>query len=295
MWKPALAESLHPLLRRFPHVVPMHTTDLAAGGGDALVASYNIHKCVGQDGLFSPPRIMSVIGEIGADIIALQEVDQRFGERVGLLDLAVLRDRCGLVPIPLRPTRKGHGWHGNLVLCREGVVKAARQMALPGVEPRGALIVDLELPVGPLRIIAAHLGLLRRSRALQVEAILSAVGADQHVPTLFLGDLNEWRLGARSSLRALEDSFHAPAPMLPSFPAGFPILALDRIMGNLPGLVARAAVHNTALARTASDHLPVKAWVHVVGASQGGEPPRPATSAQKTADPDFVPAGAFRP
>jgi endonuclease/exonuclease/phosphatase family metal-dependent hydrolase len=136
-------------------------------------------------------------------------------------------------------------------------------MALPGVEPRGALIVDLMLPPGPLRIIAAHLGLLRRSRALQVEAILSAVGADHEVPTLFLGDLNEWRLGAKSSLRALEDSFHTPASHLPSFPAGFPILALDRIMGNLPGLVACTAVHDTPLSRTASDHLPVKAWVHL--------------------------------
>lgn len=263
MWKPALAESLHPILRRSPHVVEMPGEAHHEATGDALIASYNIHKCIGQDGKFSPDRTMAVIGEIDADIIALQEVDQRFGERIGLLDMQILRDNCGLVPIPLKPTRNGHGWHGNLVLCREGMVQSARQMALPGVEPRGALIVDLMLKGGPLRIIAAHLGLLRRSRALQVEAILSVVAADQHVPTLFAGDLNEWRIGARSSLRALEDSFHVPSPLLPSFPAGFPILALDRIMGNRANLVACCAVHDTPLSRTASDHLPVKAWVHL--------------------------------
>ena len=199
MWKPALAESLHPLLRRrFPDIVDRSEALPSGGSGDALIASYNIHKCVGQDGVFSPERTISVINEIGADIIALQEVDQRFGDRMGLLDLKALHDRCGLVPIPLKPTRKGHGWHGNMVLCREGVVKAARQMALPGVEPRGAVIVDLDLPIGHLRIIAAHLGLLRRSRAMQVRAILDAIKAEHDIPTLLMGDLNEWRVGGNS-------------------------------------------------------------------------------------------------
>jgi len=263
MWKPALAESLHPLLRRFPDIVDLPEAMSPVASGDALIASYNIHKCVGQDGVFKPDRIISVIGEIGADIIALQEVDQRFGDRVGLLDLNELHNRCGLVPIPLKPTRKGHGWHGNLVLCKEGVVKAARQMALPGVEPRGAVIVDLELPIGHLRIIAAHLGLLRRSRAMQVRAILDAIKAEHDIPTLLMGDLNEWRVGAKSSLRQLEAHFSCPSPLLPSFPAGYPVLALDRIMGNRSHLIAGTEVHDTPLSRMASDHLPVKAWVHL--------------------------------
>jgi endonuclease/exonuclease/phosphatase family metal-dependent hydrolase len=268
MWKPALAESLHPLLRRFPDVVGMPEAPSSVTSGDALIASYNIHKCVGQDGAFSPERIISVIGEIGADIIALQEVDQRFGDRIGLLDLDAMLNECGLVPIPLTPTRKGHGWHGNMVLCREGTVKAARQMALPGVEPRGAVIVDLDLPIGHLRIIAAHLGLLRRSRAMQVRAILDAIEAEHDIPTLLMGDLNEWRIGSNSSLRDLEPRFSCPVP-LPSFPAGYPVLALDRIMGNRQGLVACTEIHDSPLSRMASDHLPVKAWVHLEAAAEG--------------------------
>ena len=43
------------------------------------VASYNIHKCVGTDGLFDPRRIEAVLLELNADIVALQEVDARFG------------------------------------------------------------------------------------------------------------------------------------------------------------------------------------------------------------------------
>src|SRR6185312_6436742 len=68
---------------------------------DALIASYNIHKGVGLDRRFDPHRTISVIKEIGADVIALQEADQRFGDRVGLLDLNVLKHECGLVPVPM--------------------------------------------------------------------------------------------------------------------------------------------------------------------------------------------------
>lgn len=260
-WKPALAESLGPLLRR--SLDPAQADDAVPPDHDAVIASYNVHKCVGLDRVFDPIRTIGVIAELSADIVALQEVDERFGDRAGLLDLALIERECGLVPIPLRPTRKGHGWHGNLVLSRPGAVTSARQMALPGGEPRGALIVDLSLEKGPLRIVAAHLGLLRRSRERQVEAILSAIGSDPEVPTLLMGDLNEWRLGARSSLRALDSAFPAPAPLMASFPARYPVLALDRIMGNQDGLVAQAAVHDTPVSRLASDHLPVKAWLRL--------------------------------
>jgi endonuclease/exonuclease/phosphatase family metal-dependent hydrolase len=232
-------------------------------GTDILFASYNIHKCVGLDGRFNPGRTMSVIREIDADVIALQEVDQRFGERAGLLDIKTLERECGLVPVPLTGTRRSHGWRGNLVLFREGTVTAAHQLALPGVEPRGALIVDLELTDGPLRIIAAHFGLLRRSRALQVRAILSAAGTLDGRPSVLMGDLNEWRLGKRSSLRALEPTFGPPHAAVASFPSRFPVLSLDRILANPHTIMSHIEVHDTPLARMASDHLPVKASINL--------------------------------
>lgn len=255
-------------MRKLDYVEP---GPFGSNGGDIVVATYNVHKCVGIDGVFDPARTTAVIEELNADVVALQEVDERFGQRAGLLDLDALHKASGLVPIPLTPTRSGHGWHGNLVLIREGLVRTARQMALPGVEPRGALIVDLEMNAGPLRIVAAHLGLLRRSRALQVGALLMALDAEHEMPTLLVGDLNEWRLGTRSSLRALDAAFPGPVSLVPTFPANFPVLALDRILGNHPGMVAQAAVHESPLSRLASDHLPIKAWVHVSEAARLGE------------------------
>ncbi len=242
--------------------------------GDVLFASYNIHKCVGLDGRFDPGRTMAVIEELGADVVALQEVDQRFGDRAGLLDIKMLERDCGLVPVPLTRTRRSHGWRGNLVLFREGVVTAAHQLALPGVEPRGALIVDLELTTGPLRVIAAHLGLLRRSRAHQVDAILSAAETADGRPAVLMGDLNEWRLGRRSSLRGLEPTFGPLNAAVASFPSRFPVLSLDRILAKPYNLVSRIEVHDTPLARIASDHLPVKAAISL-GVGRQPEPRLP--------------------
>lgn len=233
--------------------------------GEIILASYNIHKCVGTDKIFNPQRIIDVIADLNADILALQEVDKRFGARQGLLDLAALEERTGLRPAPLRsPAPQGQGWRGNALFFRAGAVTSVEQIALPGVEPRGALIAEFAFQAGGrLRIIAAHFGLLRRSRSLQAEAILALLKNKQPLPTVLLGDLNEWRLGKKSSLKALAPIFTATAELPPSFPARFPLLSLDRVFFTPQNLVGSVTVHDTPLARIASDHLPIKAGLHL--------------------------------
>ncbi len=235
--------------------------------GEMRIASWNLHKCVGGDGRFDPARCVHVIGELGADLIALQEVDRRFGRRVGLMDVHMLERETGLVPLPVSDLPDGHGWHGNALLVRAGTRARLRRLALPGAEPRGAVIAELDLPAGPLRVVAAHFGLLPRCRRRQAEAILAAVVEGPGMPTLLAGDLNEWKAGPRSSLRALEQFFGTVAAGPPSFPARLPVLPLDRIMGWPQGLVSGVEVHDTPRARIASDHLPMTARLHLAEAA----------------------------
>ena len=227
--------------------------------GALTIVSYNVHKCVGVDKRFDPARIADVIAETGADILALQEADRRLGRRVGLLDMAAIERRTGLRLLPLPTTPGGHGWHGNALLVRVGQPAGVRRLTLPGGEPRGAVIADLEFPAGRFRVVAAHLGLLKRHRERQAQAILAALAEEAEVPTVVLGDLNEWRPGQRSSLGALERSFGHVRAAPPTFPSRLPVLALDRMFWNRPGLVAAVEAHDTPLARLASDHLPLRA------------------------------------
>jgi endonuclease/exonuclease/phosphatase family metal-dependent hydrolase len=231
--------------------------------GALPVASYNVHKCVGLDRRRDPARTLRVIAELDADIVALQEADRRFGDRAGLLDLDALREASGLTPVPFDRIGAAHGWHGNLLLTRNAEIEVVRPLSLPGLEPRGALVVDMRHRDRPLRVIAAHLGLLRASRLLQARAILAALDSDDDGrSTLLMGDLNEWRLRGRTSLAPLAARKRLPVSV-PSFPAQFPMLALDRIIASPCAEVVQLTPHDSPLARVASDHLPVKAWLRL--------------------------------
>ncbi len=227
------------------------------------VGSYNIHKAVGRNYRRDPQRTMSVIREVGADIMALQEVDRRFGDRRGVLDLEALHRATGLSPIRIdsRLADLAHGWHGNMILAKGATLIDVRVITLPGLEPRGAIVADLSFGGQQLRVIAAHFGLLKGSRLSQAKRLVAEIGADR--ATLMMGDLNEWRVRGQCSLMPLKTALNAvqTAGTVASFPAQRPTLSLDRIFGCARAEVADLRRHDTALARQASDHLPIRAQV----------------------------------
>lgn len=228
------------------------------------VASWNIHKGIGTDRRRDLSRTAAVIAELGADLVALQEADRRFGDRAGLLDLAALRHETGLEAIEIEGRGRAHGWRGNLLLVRGARIERVEKIPLPGFEPRGALMVEMEIRGARLRVIAAHLGLLPGSRAAQTRHLLERIAAADARPTLLMGDLNEWRGTAGAAMGHLSQHFTRPV-MVRSFPSRFPILALDRLMTCKDGRLHDVSTHDTPLARRASDHLPIKARLELPG------------------------------
>ncbi|WP_416908490.1 MAG: endonuclease/exonuclease/phosphatase family protein [Polymorphobacter sp.] len=231
-----------------------------------IVASYNIHKAVGADGRCVPERILDVLDEIGADVALLQEADTRFGLRTAVLPRAMLAAR-GWIPAALGEQPAAMGWHGNAVLVR-GVARLARasRIALPALEPRGAVMADVEgdfVPGGGLvRLVGAHLDLSGLWRARQARRIIERVArAPGAPPELVMGDFNEWRPGG-AAVAALAGRWRE-LRLAPSFPARLPVGRLDRVFAHHALPIADAGVHVSALARGASDHLPV--WVRLGG------------------------------
>jgi endonuclease/exonuclease/phosphatase family metal-dependent hydrolase len=222
------------------------------------VATWNIHKGIGRDRRRDLNRTAAVIGEIAPDIMALQEADTRFFGRKGLLDLQAIAREHGLVAVTLPGGGPAHGWHGNVLLLREAEVDAVHRIDLPGLEPRGALIADLNHWGQPLRVIGTHLGLWAGSRATQTRHLVSLLAGMDKRPTLLMGDLNEWRTSGSAALHHLSPDFR-DSVALPSFPARFPVAPLDRMMISGSARLHEGAVHDTPLARHASDHLPVRA------------------------------------
>lgn len=222
------------------------------------IASWNIHKGIGADRRRDLARTTRVIAEIAPDLMALQEADLRFGSRAGLLDLDHLYVETGMTLLPIDRPGPSHGWHGNLILARGAEVLDLHTLALPGLEPRGAVISDMSMGGHRLRVIAAHLGLLRSSRRAQAQAILDRLSLLPPMPTVLMGDLNEWRAGPGSPLALFGRHFTLTDPV-PSFPARKPFLPLDRMMAGPGHALADLVAHDTPLARRASDHLPLTA------------------------------------
>ena len=221
------------------------------------VATYNIQKSIGLDARRRPHRILEVIEELDCDIVALQEVDRRFGLRRSTLRPEMIASRTNYAVVPVAVRNASLGWHGNAILVRRSIrILSQRRLHLPMLEPRGAVMAELEISGVLLRVVATHLSLLGAIRRRQIAAIMAQLHADGgDVATVIMGDMNEWR-SASESLRLFHPRYRVITRSR-SFPAAMPVASLDRIIAS-PGLVANATgVHRTVKARIASDHLPV--------------------------------------
>jgi len=221
------------------------------------VATYNIHDAIGVDREFAPERIAAVIAELDADVIALQEVGSHAG---GTDVLAHLRDATGYIAVA-GPTRlRSSGEYGNSLLTRFPVQETTRiDLTFKQREARGALDVVLDCDGDALRIVATHLGLRPAERRAQIQQLLRVLETQTPMPTVLMGDLNEWFLWGRP-LRWLHAHFEK-TPAAATFPASAPVFALDRIWIEPRALLDRAWVHISPLARVASDHLPLVARI----------------------------------
>ncbi len=222
-----------------------------------LAASYNIRKAVGGDYRRRPERILDVLAEIGPDIVVLQEADRRLGARATALPRDLLAARgWQAAPLGVRPA--SIGWHGNAILAgpRAAVTGTAR-IEIPALEPRGAVLAEFAIEGAPVRVVGMHLDLSGLMRRRQARAILDAIRSRARMPTLLMGDMNEWRTAA-GCIADFAASHHL-VPTGHSFPASGPLAALDRIFLSDDLSAVDAGVHRSPLAARASDHLPT--WV----------------------------------
>ncbi len=220
-------------------------------------ASYNIHKAVGLDRRRDPERILAVLHEIDADVVALQEADRRFGRRASVLPLDLLDDLSDYRPVRLNHRPDSIGWHGNALLVKRAIsVVEAGVVPLPTLEPRGAVRADLLAHGRRLRVVGMHLDLSGLRRRQQVRTILGDVArCGPACPAVLMGDFNEWSLHG-GALREFLSPWRVLAPGR-SFPSRRPVAQLDRVVISPEWQVAELGVHHSALAARASDHLPV--------------------------------------
>jgi len=228
------------------------------------VASYNMRKAIGTDRRRRPERTIEVLNELGADVIALQEADRRFGSKASAIPLAMLEAHSDYKPVEIDNRAGSIGWHGNALLVRKRIeVREHHLFRLPSLEPRGAVLAELVLEGALLRVVGMHLDLSGLWRRQQAQAILAHLHEREgDLPTVLMGDLNEW--STRGGCLRDFGAEHDFAPCGWSFHARRPIASLDRIMVSRDVEILASGVHRTAASRRASDHLPIWAELRPV-------------------------------
>lgn len=226
----------------------------------------------------STERLVDACRSLGADVLALQEIDRDQARSGGVDQTAAVAEAMGAAAWRFEPalvgepgarwraaddretTAPGYGvglvsrlpvraWH--VVRLRAAKVRAP--VAVPGGrgrfillpdEPRVALAAEVETPSGPLVVATTHLSFVPGWNLVQLRRVtrhLAALGP----PCVLLGDLNlPGRLPARTTRwRALARA--------KTFPGARPSMQLDHALGHGLLPVVRA-VSTPALAL--SDH-----------------------------------------
>jgi endonuclease/exonuclease/phosphatase family metal-dependent hydrolase len=233
---------------------------------DGRIATYNIHRCRGMDRRVMPSRIIDVLREIDADVVALQEVIGAGVGGAGQAEEIGAALGMGWVMTAVRQLRQHQ--FGNVILSRVPIVHHSHyDLTWRTCEPRACQRADLDFDGAIVHIYNVHLGTAVLERRYQSGRLASFVH-DRRVtgPKIILGDFNEWMRGlATRTLSSLFESIDLQKHLRRrrTYPGIFPVLHLDHIYYE-----GHVEVHGVELPRTrralmASDHLPLIARLRI--------------------------------
>jgi endonuclease/exonuclease/phosphatase family metal-dependent hydrolase len=232
--------------------------------------SYNIHKGIGgSDRLYRLERVIRVIEGLKPDLVCLQEVAHqtrrsRYHDQTAMLVKHFALD-AHLFQLNVRWRVGGYG---NLLLSRWPFHSKHHLTLTHGKrKARGAQLAVVATPDGPLHLVHWHLGLGERERRWQARHVLThhLFRQSAHLPTVIVGDCNDWRNTLAHNAFA-EHSFNhitSPPSHFRSFPAFMAMMALDKAFCRGGVTVRHAHVVRSKLARRASDHLPLVIDFHL--------------------------------
>ncbi|WP_426039268.1 endonuclease/exonuclease/phosphatase family protein [Brevundimonas sp. DC300-4] len=233
------------------------------------LVTYNVHRCVGVDKRLDVERIVGVIAELEPDIVCLQELDVGRARTGGVDQARAIADRLSMAVRFHAAMRVEAEEYGDAILTGHpetlmhvGALPTVR--GVPGLEPRGALWVRVNIEGVDINVLTTHLGLVPREQRLQAAALVGKdwLGhPDCKGPTLLAGDFNATSITRPYQTLARN---HADCqrqlglrPTIKTFPSGFPAIRIDHVFVSQEIRITGVRAPFSPLSRMASDHLPL--------------------------------------
>ena len=258
--------------------------------------TYNVHRCVGTDRALDVERVAEVIAAENPDVVALQELDV-LRRRTKSVDQAHRLAELLKMKSHFHPAMAvEEELYGDAILTAlpERLIKSAGlplYKRIPGLEPRGALWVEVMVGDTPVQIINTHLGLVPQEQKRQAAALIGEkwMASDAWTaPGVLLGDFNASPYSATyRMLKAAMRDAQTPSggwskPATSTFPSSFPFMRIDHVFltKGLETVGVRSPYDSRA--RVASDHLPLVVDLEITVA---GDPAAPAAARSGEPDP----------
>ncbi len=233
------------------------------------ILTYNVHRCVGVDRRLDVGRIAEVIARLKPDVVALQELDVGRARTHGVDQAHEIARRLEMAFHFHPALRVEEEQYGDAILTAypERLVRAGPLPGyprMPGLEPRGALWVSVEIGGRAVQVLNTHLGLVPREQQLQARSLAGPrwLGHPQRRgPTILLGDFNA--TGASVVHRTLTARLQPARQLAPlqsptaTFPSTLPVLRIDHLFVSRHIRVRDVFAPFDPLSRIASDHLPL--------------------------------------
>lgn len=239
------------------------------------VLTYNIHKCIGGiDRRYNPERICATISHHNPDIAFLQEVDDQARRSNHDRQVDVLGDRLGYRYRTWFPnvTVRGGGQYGNAILSRFPLVEANNiDLTIGWHKRRSVLHARSRVPIADtnrsriVHVFNMHLGLMGGERKLQLRRFLDCHpfrGVHKQTPVIVAGDFNDvW--GTLGKKLLYPAGFRGMDRPLRTFPSYAPVRALDSVYVKGDVILHKVQRSRLAVAKRASDHLPLIAQLEL--------------------------------
>ena len=139
--------------------------------------TWNVHGCVGRDGVCDPDRVARVLEAAQPDISALQEIDNRT-KSAARDPFSYFGQLFGWTSVAARTLAARDGHYGHIVLSRWPIESLGEiDLSVRWREPRKAIVGAVASPAGRIVVVAAHLGLLPFERRRQLARLKERIAA----------------------------------------------------------------------------------------------------------------------